>query len=138
MSGNFCKGASLPSFQSGREQRWLCSRGGHHSRNPLCVRCSKAEIFAFGSVYLLDALKCSSICFGSESGSIDPFFHTVELLKEQEEKYNQKIRFYIKQGVSYPKALALAYAELEKIKIQLIYQGQIIFWVIITYLQPTN
>lgn len=83
---------------------------------PYAFAVQKAEIFAFGSVYLLDALKCSSICFGSESGSIDPFFHTVELLKEQEEKYNQKIRFYIKQGVSYPKALALAYAELEKNK----------------------
>lgn len=83
---------------------------------PYAFAVQKAELFALGSIVILDALKCSSVCFGSESGDIHPFLHTVELLKEQEGTYNRKIRFYIKQGVSYPKALALAYADLDKNK----------------------
>ncbi|MFD1705778.1 nucleotidyltransferase [Siminovitchia sediminis] len=74
----------------------------------------KAEIFASGSVAILDALHCQSICFGSESGTIHSFYKTVDFLEKNQDTYNQYIRHFIKQGVSYPKALALAFGALGK------------------------
>ncbi|VEF48514.1 Protein of uncharacterised function (DUF795) [Bacillus freudenreichii] len=117
MSGNFLQRgepAIVPKWT--RTKMALLSGADLVVEIPYAFAVQKAEIFALGSVYLLDALKCSSICFGSELGNIHPFLHTVDLLKDQEETYNSRIRFYIKQGVSYPKALALAYSDLEKNK----------------------
>ncbi|WP_340085246.1 nucleotidyltransferase [Siminovitchia sp. FSL H7-0308] len=76
---------------------------------PYAFAVQKAEIFAFGAVYLLNALKCDSICFGSESGEVQPFFNTLDYLNKHSETYNDHIKRYVKQGVSYPRALALAY-----------------------------
>lgn len=115
MSGNFLQRgepAIVPKWT--RTKMALRSGADLVVEIPYAFAVQKAEIFAMGSVYLLDALKCNSICFGSELGSIQPFIHTVDLLKKQEETYNRRIRFYIKQGVSYPKALAFAYSDLEK------------------------
>lgn len=117
MSGNFLQRGEPAIVSKWTRAKMALSAGADIIVEiPYSFAVQKAEIFALGSVYLLDALKCSSICFGSESGSIQPFLHTVELLKEQEKTYNQKIRLYIKEGVSYPKALALAYSDLRKNK----------------------
>ncbi|GIN91479.1 nucleotidyltransferase [Siminovitchia terrae] len=117
MSGNFLqRGEPAIVSKWARTKMALLAGADIVIELPYAFAVQKAETFALGSVYLLDALKCSSICFGSESGSIDPFLHTMELLKEQEDLYNQKIKSYIKEGVSYPKALSLAFSDLEKNK----------------------
>ena len=72
----------------------------------------KAETFAFGAVSILDAVHCESLCFGSESGDLSDFLQTIDYLKEQQNPYNENIKSYLDTGVSYPKALSLAFQQL--------------------------
>lgn len=73
----------------------------------------KAEIFANGAVSILEAAKCESLCFGSESGDISSFLHTIEYIKEEEKNLDDGIKFFMDTGVSYPKATALAFKQLQ-------------------------
>ncbi|WP_066252555.1 nucleotidyltransferase [Neobacillus drentensis] len=72
----------------------------------------KAESFAFGAVSILDAVHCDSLCFGSESGDLSDFLQTIDYLKEQQNPYNENIKSHLDTGVSYPKALSLAFQQL--------------------------
>ncbi|WP_226665857.1 nucleotidyltransferase [Metabacillus litoralis] len=83
---------------------------------PYVFATQKAETFANGAVSILDALRCNSLCFGSESGDINPFLHTNEFLTENQLEYDELIKKHVKTGVSYPKALTLAFKELAKDK----------------------
>ncbi|RIW36301.1 nucleotidyltransferase [Bacillus salacetis] len=80
---------------------------------PYAFATQHAEIFASGAVTLLDALKCSAFCFGSESGDIAAFEETVRYLHRHEEKYNAFVQEYIKLGMSYPSALSKAFQSLD-------------------------
>ncbi|MDQ1146821.1 putative nucleotidyltransferase [Bacillus sp. SORGH_AS 510] len=73
----------------------------------------KAEIFANGAISILEAARCESICFGSESGDISSFLHTIEYIKEEEKNLDDGIKFFMDTGVSYPKATALAFKQLQ-------------------------
>ncbi len=81
---------------------------------PYAFATQKAETFANGAVSILDSLLCDALCFGSETGEIKPFLKTNELLDKSKERYEQLIQYYIKTGVSYPKALTLAFQEVTK------------------------
>jgi predicted nucleotidyltransferase len=72
----------------------------------------KAETFANGAVSILDAVGCDSLCFGSESGDLSLFLQTIDYLEKQHQSYNENIKQYIETGVSYPKALSLAFQQL--------------------------
>ncbi|WP_442599390.1 nucleotidyltransferase [Neobacillus sp. D3-1R] len=72
----------------------------------------KAETFALGSVSILNALQCESLCFGSEDGVIDTFFKTRSFIETNKDQYEQSIRQNIKNGISYPTALKHAFTEL--------------------------
>jgi predicted nucleotidyltransferase len=72
----------------------------------------KAETFAYGAVSILDAVGCDSFCFGSESGELPAFIQTIDYLKEQQDPFNENIKRIIDTGVSYPKALSLAFQQL--------------------------
>jgi predicted nucleotidyltransferase len=72
----------------------------------------KAETFANGAVSILDAAGCDSICFGSESGDIHAFYQTINYLETKQEEFNGFIKQFMNTGVSYPKALSLAFREL--------------------------
>jgi len=71
-----------------------------------------AEIFARGSISILEALGCSSFCFGSEDGAIEPFMNTFHFLKKHQSSYDAALRTHLNSGNSYPKAASLAYQEL--------------------------
>ncbi|MFZ7942187.1 MULTISPECIES: nucleotidyltransferase [Bacillaceae] len=73
----------------------------------------KAEIFAAGAVSILDAACCESLCFGSESGDISDFTQTIDFLNGEQEAYEKLIHQFIHTGVSYPKAVSLAFQQLE-------------------------
>ncbi|GIN74389.1 UPF0348 protein YlbM [Bacillus sp. J14TS2] len=80
---------------------------------PFAFSVQKAEIFAYGAVYLLDALNCSHICFGSESGQISDFHNTIDFVHHHRLQYEKYIHEFIKEGMSYPSALSKAYQALE-------------------------
>ncbi|QIZ07343.1 nucleotidyltransferase [Priestia megaterium] len=72
----------------------------------------KAETFANGAVSILDAVGCESLCFGSESGDLSSFIQTIDYLKDQQNSFNENIKWHLDTGVSYPKALSLAFKQL--------------------------
>lgn len=78
---------------------------------PYMFATQKAESFANGAISILDAAGCDTLCFGSESGEIDSFFQTIEYLANQSQ-FDEKVKQFMKEGVSYPKALSLSFHEL--------------------------
>jgi predicted nucleotidyltransferase len=81
---------------------------------PYSFAVQQAEIFAYGAVSMLDAIGAEYVCFGSESGNIDLFLTTIEFLDQHQGKFNEQIKAAIRTGVSYPKALALAFQQLDE------------------------
>ncbi|MEH7075071.1 nucleotidyltransferase [Neobacillus drentensis] len=79
---------------------------------PYCFATQKAETFANGAVSILDAVGSNYLCFGSESGNLSSFIQTIEYLDEMGSTFNENIKHYIETGVSYPRALALAFQQL--------------------------
>lgn len=69
----------------------------------------QAEIFANGAISILEALHCDSFAFGSESGDIESFMRTHDIVEEKKDHIQAKIQDEIKQGNSYPKSVSNAY-----------------------------
>ncbi|MGH2317390.1 nucleotidyltransferase [Planococcus sp. SE5232] len=79
---------------------------------PYVYATAQASDFAKGGIALLDAIGCSSFCFGSEQGSIAPFLKSRQLLTERSAEYQHLIHEAVQTGISYPKALNNAYLSL--------------------------
>ncbi|MCJ7839537.1 nucleotidyltransferase [Lederbergia sp. NSJ-179] len=79
---------------------------------PYAFSVQKAEIFAYGAIYLLNALQCKHICFGSESGNITDFYKTLQFLTRHHSQYEKFIKEFMKKGMSYPSALSAAFQKL--------------------------
>ncbi|WP_243386712.1 nucleotidyltransferase [Bacillus kexueae] len=76
---------------------------------PYAFSTQSAEYFAKGSIAILDALRCQSVCFGSEQGDIEPFKRTLDLLTKKKEEYNVALKYALDKGHSYPKAKSIAF-----------------------------
>ncbi|GGL44861.1 nucleotidyltransferase [Sporolactobacillus putidus] len=76
---------------------------------PYIFSVGKADIFARGAVSVLDQLGVSHLIFGSEIGRTEPFFHTLSLIENNKERYNQALKEALREGMSYPNAHAAAY-----------------------------
>jgi predicted nucleotidyltransferase len=113
MSGNFLQRGE-PAIVS----KWERTNMALHSGVDLVVELpyafatQKAETFANGSISILEALQCRSLCFGSESGDISSFQYANEFILHNKKQYEELIQHHIKTGVSYPTALTLAFQAL--------------------------
>lgn len=83
---------------------------------PYAFSTGKAEIFANGAVSLLTALKTDEVCFGSEQGSIEPFERTLEFLGKHKETHDKKLKSFLTEGYSFPKASALAFQSFSNVR----------------------
>ncbi|MCY8631502.1 nucleotidyltransferase, partial [Bacillus spizizenii] len=72
----------------------------------------KAEIFARGSVSILNKLGCEALFFGSENGDIEPFLETAKLIDEHKHTFDQRIKEELKKGANYPAAAAIAFSSI--------------------------
>jgi predicted nucleotidyltransferase len=86
---------------------------------PYAFATQHAEIFANGAISILHSLYCKYICFGSESGKIEDFTQALYFFKKNEQSYHSLVRSLLKNGMSYPKALATAYQQLQPQHVQL-------------------
>lgn len=113
MSGNFLQRGE-PAFADKWTRTKMALLGGADLviELPYVYATAQASDFAKGAITILDALKCNTFCFGSEDGDILPFLNTYELLKTESMQYNQFVKEAISTGISYPKALNLAYKNL--------------------------
>ena len=74
---------------------------------PVCFATASAEGFAFGAVSILDKLRVvDSLVFGSECGDIDCIKNMADFLVSEPAEYKERLQFFLKQGLSFPKARA--------------------------------
>ncbi|MBM7556579.1 nucleotidyltransferase [Halanaerobacter jeridensis] len=79
---------------------------------PISYSIRSAEHFAFGSVKLLDATNIvDSLCFGSESGKIQPLQFLGQLLAQEPPQLSELIQKKLESNLSYPQARAAAVGE---------------------------
>ncbi|MDM5198757.1 nucleotidyltransferase [Fictibacillus enclensis] len=109
MSGNFLQRGE-PAIMSKWERAKTALMGGADLiiELPYLYAVSPAPVFAQAGVRLLQALRAKALCFGSESGNIDLFYHTISQLEKQKDLYDEAFHSYSKQGYSFPKASSLA------------------------------
>ena len=80
---------------------------------PVIYALNSAERFARGAVKIAHELGVAeSLCFGSECGNIEEIESAAEILNNEPEEVSERIAKYIKEGMSYPSARALAYEEI--------------------------
>ncbi|MGE7768079.1 nucleotidyltransferase [Peribacillus sp. NPDC096540] len=76
---------------------------------PYAFATQKAEIFAKGSISLLEYLGCDSFCFGSEDGRIEPFITAHRILSDNSVAFDAAIKSAMDAGNSYPTSASLAF-----------------------------
>lgn len=82
---------------------------------PYVFSTAQASSFASGAVQLLEAMQCTTLAFGSEQGSIEPFLNSYHLIENNREQYDAIIKENIQLGKSYPQALFVAYEQLKQL-----------------------
>lgn len=79
---------------------------------PFIYACQPAEIFAYGAVKILDSLNSIEyLCFGSELGDTQQLQKMAGLLADEPEYMSMKLKQYLTQGMTYPKAAASALSD---------------------------
>ena len=79
---------------------------------PTAFSVRSASAFARGAVEILNATGIvSHICFGSEAGCLDELWPAARLLADEPPVFKQKLASFLDQGVSFPKARAMAIAD---------------------------
>jgi predicted nucleotidyltransferase len=113
MSGNFLQRGE-PALVSKWFRAEMALKGGVDIvfELPYQFAVQKADTFAKGAVEILYKAGCKSICFGSESGSVAAFQTTLNYIKKHNNLFQQQIKHHIEKGLSYPKAMSLAYQDL--------------------------
>ena len=79
---------------------------------PYVFATQKAETFANGAISILNALRVSEICFGSEDGQIENFYNTISIQKNEEETFNCLVKQFMDAGNSYAKATSDAFSHI--------------------------
>lgn len=74
---------------------------------PFVYACNSAEIFAYGAVKILSSLGVNHLVFGTEEGHLDNLYRIAELLAYEDSFFKNKLKDFLKQGNSYPKARQL-------------------------------
>lgn len=79
---------------------------------PVRYATSSAEYFAMGAIALLDNLGCvDMLCFGSEHGDLQALSALSTLYQKEPPAFQNQIKRFIKQGLSFPMAREKATAE---------------------------
>lgn len=76
---------------------------------PFVYATASAEIFAFNAVKILDSFGCDTLAFGTETASVKDLNNAVEILNRND--FDEKVRRYLEEGVSYPLARQRAFDE---------------------------
>lgn len=79
---------------------------------PFAYAVQSSYYFAKGAVSSLNELNVATICFGSESGQIKPFFNGVNRLQTMQAEFDQLVQKHLNKGLSYPTANSKAYNEI--------------------------
>ena len=128
MSGNFTqRGTPAIIDKYARARQALLGGADLVLELPVCFATASAEGFSFGAVSILEKLGIvDSLVFGSECGDIDCIKNVADFLAEEYSAFNnldnlaendkfknfqERLQFFLKQGLSFPKARAFALGE---------------------------
>ena len=79
---------------------------------PIPYAAGSAEAFAQGAVSLLEELGIIDVlCFGSECGDVNALSSYARLFEEEPEDYKSLLKYYLKQGFSFPASRSRAAEE---------------------------
>ena len=118
MSGDFVQ-RGTPAIFAKHQRTAMALLGGADIvfELPSFYACGSAEYFSSGAVSIFNALNSIDfLCFGSESGEIDTCRFLGKLLADEPKLYKEKLRSFLKQGLSFPAARKSALAEYLKEK----------------------
>ena len=118
MSGDFVQ-RGTPAIFAKHQRTAMALLGGADIvfELPSFYACGSAEYFSSGAVSIFNALNSIDfLCFGSESGEIDTCRFLGELLADEPKLYKEKLRSFLKQGLSFPAARKSALTEYLKEK----------------------
>lgn len=93
---------------------------------PYAYAVQSSHFFAKGAIHTLNALKTSSVCFGSESGEINEFYDAVSLINQNKILYDTTIQSFLKEGLAYPIASSHAYEKIGLKQIDLVKPNNIL------------
>lgn len=79
---------------------------------PYVYAVQHSDIFATGAVKTLYEFGVNSVCFGSESGSINSFLSSYHTFKAKSSTFNHTLKYYLDAGNSFPEASTYAYKEI--------------------------
>ncbi len=113
MSGNFLqRGVPAVTHKWNRAKMAVQSGVDLVIELPTAYACSTAEIFAGGSINLLNSLGCIDyICFGSESGDLDLLVDIANILSDSPKEFTKILKRHINLGVTFPVARSMAIIE---------------------------
>ncbi|WP_249869882.1 nucleotidyltransferase [Oceanobacillus saliphilus] len=76
---------------------------------PYLYAVQNSDLFADGAVKTLNEIGVTSICFGSESGSISNFITSYHNVKENQATFKTTLKQFLNKGFSFPEASKHAY-----------------------------
>lgn len=85
---------------------------------PFLYTVENADLFAKFSVSILNKLKVSNICFGSETGDTEAFLNKYEHSSILLPHLDFKIQDLMDEGYAYPKAMSMALEEIDSYKLE--------------------
>ena len=108
MSGHF-----LQRGEPALLDKWLRTRMALNSGVDLVVElplpwaCNSAPTFADGAVFSLQKCRVDTVCFGSESGSLEALRQAADWLRDHAELIDQESRKLLRQGKTWPQARSI-------------------------------
>jgi predicted nucleotidyltransferase len=79
---------------------------------PFAYACNSAAYFGTGAVNILDGLGCvTHLCFGSETGQIQPLLELATFLADEPNNYKDALKRSLDKGLSFPTARESALTE---------------------------
>ncbi|GLO65891.1 MULTISPECIES: nucleotidyltransferase [Oceanobacillus] len=79
---------------------------------PYTFAVQNSDRFATGAIKTLHKFGVSSVCFGSESGSISPFLTAHKTIKKNNQTFDKMLKHNLTEGLSFPDAATAAYGTL--------------------------
>ncbi len=111
MSGNFVqRGAPAIYDKFSRAKAAIANGVDLVIELPIVYSLASAEHFATGAIKILNATNCvDTLFFGSEVGDITPLRSVSSIAVNEPPQFKAKLKELLGDGVSYPKAVSLAY-----------------------------
>ncbi|MBQ9728804.1 MAG: nucleotidyltransferase family protein [Clostridia bacterium] len=111
MSGNFVqRGEAAVADKYIRAKHAVLAGADVVLELPTIFATSNAELFAKGAVKLLSSIPAlNTLCFGAETADKAAFLQAAKIMNDEPQEVSRKLKEFLRQGMSYAKARALAF-----------------------------